>query len=117
MDEDGYLRMAGRSKEMYIRGGENVYPCEVEEVITRHPQVMLAAVIGIPHSIYGEVGRAYVMSPGGGVTPEEIKAWVAERLADYKVPEEVVIRDMLPLTPVGKVQKKILEEEIEKGLG
>ncbi len=112
MDADGYLRMAGRSKEMYIRGGENVYPCEVEEVITRHPQVMLAAVIGIPHAVYGEVGRAYVMSPGGGVTPEEIQAWVAEYLADYKVPEEVVIRDMLPLTPVGKVLKKDLEEEI-----
>jgi fatty-acyl-CoA synthase len=114
MDGDGYLRMAGRSKEMYIRGGENVYPCEVEEVITRHPQVMLAAVIGIPHPVYGEVGRAYVMSPGGGVTPEDIKTWVAERLADYKVPDEVVIRDMLPLTPVGKVLKKALEEEIEK---
>ena len=117
MDDDGYLRMAGRSKEMYIRGGENVYPCEVEEVITRHPQVMLAAVIGIPHPVYGEVGRAYVMSPGGGVTPEDVKAWVAERLADYKVPEEVIVRDMLPLTPVGKVQKKILEEEIEQEQG
>ncbi len=112
MDEDGYLRMAGRSKEMYIRGGENVYPCEVEEVITRHPRVMLAAVIGIPHPVYGEVGRAYVMSPDGGVTPEEVKAWVAEHLADYKVPEEVIVRDMLPLTPVGKVLKKELEKEI-----
>lgn len=114
MDEDGYLRMAGRSKEMYIRGGENVYPSEVEEVITRHPQVMLAAVIGVPHPVYGEVGRAYVMSPGGGVTPDEIKEWVAERLADYKVPEEVIIRDMLPLTPVGKVLKKELEKEIRR---
>jgi len=114
MDDDGYLRMAGRSKEMYIRGGENVYPCEVEEAITRHPQVMLAAVIGIPHPVYGEVGRAYVMAPGAELTPEDVKAWVAEHLADYKVPEEVVIRDMLPLTPVGKVQKKILEEEIRR---
>lgn len=99
---------------MYIRGGENVYPSEVEEVITRHPQVMLAAVIGVPHPVYGEVGRAYVMSPGGGVTPDEIKEWVAERLADYKVPEEVIIRDMLPLTPVGKVLKKELEKEIRR---
>jgi len=115
MDEEGYLHMAGRSKEMYIRGGENVYPSEVEEVIVRHPQVLLAAVIGIPHPIYGEVGRAYVMSPGGAVSPEEIKDWVAQNLADYKVPEEVIIRDMLPLTPVGKVQKKVLEEEIKKG--
>ena len=73
---------------------------------------MLAAVIGIPHPIYGEVGRAYVMSPGGGVTPEEVKAWVAEHLADYKVPEEVLIRDALPLTPVGKVLKKELEKEV-----
>jgi acyl-CoA synthetase (AMP-forming)/AMP-acid ligase II len=116
MDEEGYLHMAGRSKEMYIRGGENVYPCEVEEVIVRHPQVMLAAVIGIQHDVYGEVGRAYVMSPGGAVTPEEIKDWVAQHLADYKVPEEVVIRDMLPLTPVGKVQKKILEDEIKRSM-
>lgn len=114
MDEEGYLHMAGRSKEMYIRGGENVYPNEVEEVITRHPQVLLAAVISIPHPVYGEVGRAYVMSPGGAVTPEEIKDWVARHLADYKVPDEVVIRDMLPLTPVGKVLKKALEEEISR---
>jgi acyl-CoA synthetase (AMP-forming)/AMP-acid ligase II len=114
MDDAGYLHMAGRMKEMYIRGGENVYPSEVEEVITRHPQVMLAAVIGIPHPVYGEVGRAYVMSPGGGVTPEEIKEWVAGHLADYKVPEEVIIRDMLPLTPVGKVLKKALEGEMEQ---
>jgi fatty-acyl-CoA synthase len=119
LDEDGYLYILGRKKEMYIRGGENVYPPEVEEVIQQHPGVLFNAVIGIHDPVMGEVGRAYVV-PMPGVEPapteEDIKAWCSERLARYKVPSEVVFRDSLPLSPLGKVMKKVLYEEV-KGEG
>lgn len=117
-DSDGYYRMAGRVSEMYIRGGENVYPREIEEVLKEHPGVLLAAVMGIPDEVMGEVGRAYVMTaPGSGLTPEDVKAYCRERLADYKVPAEVVFRESLPLTPVGKVMKKELAREIRGEFG
>lgn len=118
LDEDGYLYILGRKKEMYIRGGENVYPPEVEEVLTQNPKVLFAAVIGVHDPVMGEVGRAYVVPQPGAEPPteDEIKQWCAERLAKYKVPSEVVFRDALPLTPLGKVMKKVLYEEV-KGEG
>jgi len=115
LDEDGYVYILGRKKEMYIRGGENVYPPEVEDVLQEHPVVLFSAVIGIPDPVMGEVGRAYIV-PMPGVEPppseEDIKKWCAERLAKYKVPSEVVFRDALPLTPLGKVMKKELYQEL-----
>ena len=119
LDEDGYLYILGRKKEMYIRGGENVYPPEVEEVIQSHPGVLFNAVIGIHDPVMGEVGRAYVV-PMPGVEPPpteaDIKQWCTERLARYKVPSEVLFRDSLPLSPLGKVMKKVLYDEV-KGEG
>lgn len=115
---DGYYRIAGRTSEMYIRGGENVYPKEIEEVLQKHPDVLLAAVLGIPDDVMGESGRAYVLrAPGSILTEDEVKAYCAANLADYKVPKEVVFREMLPLTPVGKVLKKVLAEEIKSEFG
>lgn len=113
LDEDGYLYILGRKKEMYIRGGENVYPPEVEEVLQDHPGIMFAAVIGVPDPVMGEEGRAYVVPAPGAEPPteEEIKEWASERLARYKVPRYVVYRDSLPLTPLGKVMKRALYEE------
>jgi acyl-CoA synthetase (AMP-forming)/AMP-acid ligase II len=115
VDEDGYVFIRGRKKEMYIRGGENVYPPEVEEVIQQHPKVLFNAVIGIHDPVMGEVGRAYIV-PMPGVQPppteEEIMKWCTERLAKYKVPSEVLFRDSLPLTPLGKVMKKVLYDEV-----
>jgi fatty-acyl-CoA synthase len=114
LDEDGYVYILGRKKEMYIRGGENVYPPEVEDVLQEHPGVLFSAVIGIPDPVMGEVGRAYIVPMPGAEPPteEDIKKWCAERLAKYKVPSEVVFRDALPLTPLGKVMKKELYQEL-----
>jgi acyl-CoA synthetase (AMP-forming)/AMP-acid ligase II len=115
LDEDGYLYILGRKKEMYIRGGENVYPPEVEEVIQSNPAVLFNAVIGIHDPVMGEVGRAYVVPMPGAEPPteEDVKQWCSERLSRYKVPSEVVFRDALPLSPLGKVMKKVLYEEVK----
>ncbi len=114
MDPDGYVYILGRKKEMYIRGGENVYPPEVEEVLTQHPGVMFAAVIGVPDKLMGEEGKAFIV-PMPGVEPpteDDIKQWCTERLAKFKVPRYVEFRDALPLTPLGKVMKRALYEEL-----
>ena len=114
LDGDGYLYILGRKKEMYIRGGENVYPPEVEEALQEHPGVLFSAVIGVPDPVMGEEGRAYIVPMPGMEPPteEEIKEWCASRLARYKVPRSVVFRESLPLTPLGKVMKKELYKEL-----
>ncbi|HWR67867.1 MAG TPA: AMP-binding protein [Desulfomonilia bacterium] len=115
LDKDGFLVMSGRKKEMYIRGGENVYPPEVEEVLTKHPDVLFCAVVGRPDSVMGEVGRAYVvLRPGASADTGSVRSFAAEHLAAYKVPVDVIFRDQLPFTPVGKVRKLDLYREIEE---
>ena len=117
-DPEGYYSIVGRTTEMYIRGGENVYPREIEDVLKEHPDIVLAAVLGIPDSMMGEAGRAYIIKmPGSELTEEDVISYCAEHLADYKVPRDVVFRDMLPLTPIGKVLKKTLAEEIRQEFG
>ncbi|HOG08249.1 MAG: class I adenylate-forming enzyme family protein [Syntrophales bacterium] len=117
-EEDGSLVIVGRKKEMYIRGGENVYPPQIEDAICKHPDVMLAAVIGRPHEKWGEVGRAYIMpKPGKNPTPEEIKEFLKDKLSNFKIPEDVIIRPILPLTPLGKVKKLDLYTEMKQELG
>ena len=109
-DEDGNLRLAGRTKEMYIRGGYNVYPVEVENVLREHPKVALVGVIGIPDEVLGERGKAFVVAADANdpPDPEELKRFVAERIADYKTPDVVEIRAELPLTSMFKVDKAAL---------
>ncbi len=115
IDEEGFIHILGRKKEMYIRGGENVYPPEVEDVLMQSPKVLFAAVLGYPDPVMGEKGRAYIVpQPGMEVTEEEIKEFCRENLANYKVPDQVVFRDMLPLTPLGKVHKFALYEEMKE---
>ena len=115
LDDDGYLTISGRKKEMYIRGGENVYPPEVEEAIATHPKVFMSAVVGRPDPIMGEVGRAYVIPvPGTDLKPEEIIDFLQDKLANYKIPVDVIIRDELPTTPLGKVKKLDLIEEVAR---
>jgi acyl-CoA synthetase (AMP-forming)/AMP-acid ligase II len=111
--EDGNLRIAGRTKEMYIRGGYNVYPVEVENVLREHPKVALAAVIGIPDPVLGERGKALVVPADPADPPgvEELREFVAGRIADYKTPDVVEIRAELPLTSMFKVDKGALESE------
>jgi acyl-CoA synthetase (AMP-forming)/AMP-acid ligase II len=115
LDSDGYVFILGRKKEMYIRGGENVYPPEVEEAIGEHPGVLFSAVIGVPDPVMGEEGKVFIVPMPGQTPPteEDIRKWCRERLAKYKVPRYVEFRDALPLTPLGKVMKKLLYQEME----
>jgi long-chain acyl-CoA synthetase len=112
-DEDGYFFIVDRKKEMIIRGGENIYPREVEEVLFTHPKVAEAAVIGRPDPIWGEeVVAVIVPQPGQTLTPEEVQEFCKERMASYKAPRQVEFREDLPKTVTGKVAKKALKEEL-----
>ncbi|TDC96571.1 AMP-binding protein [Actinomadura sp. 7K507] len=112
MEPDGHLVLRGRKKEMYIQGGFNVYPVEIENVLTAHPKVAMAAGIGVPDEVLGEVGRFYVVPRPDSEppTPEELTAYCRERLADYKIPRQFVVTTEVPLTPVGKIHKAALKE-------
>ncbi|MGE5396349.1 MAG: class I adenylate-forming enzyme family protein, partial [Chitinophagales bacterium] len=115
IDEDGNLRMVGRAKELYITGGYNVYPAEVEEYIMRYPGVMMCACVAVPHKIMGEVGRAYVVpQPGETLDGDAIQRFLQDYLADYKIPRQFIFRDSLPMTLLGKIEKKLLRQEVEK---
>jgi len=115
LDETGHIILMGRLKEMYIQGGFNVYPVEVENVISKHPKVAMVAGIGIPDTVMGEIGRYYIVpTPGTEPTEDEIKAFCSKHLADYKIPRQIVLRTVLPLTPIGKIMKSALKEEYEK---
>ncbi|MEV0643232.1 hypothetical protein AB0I77_51785 [Streptomyces sp. NPDC050619] len=108
-DEDGFYYIVDRSKDLIIRGGFNVYPREVEEVLMEHPAVSLVAVIGVPHDSHGqEVKAVVVKKAGSGTSEEELAAWAKERLAAYKYPRVVQFVDALPLTPTGKIMKREL---------
>ena len=106
VDDDGYLTIVDRLKDMFISGGENVYPAEVEQAIHSHPAVAECAVIGVPDERWGEVGRAVVVPrDGAAVEPEELLAHLETRLARYKIPRSVVVIDELPHNAAGKLQK------------
>ncbi|HET9124371.1 MAG TPA: long-chain fatty acid--CoA ligase [Solirubrobacteraceae bacterium] len=109
-DDDGYFFIVDRKKELIIRGGYNVYPREVEEVLYEHPAVREAAVLGIPDDEYGEeVGAAVSLADGAEVTPEQLREYVRARVAAYKYPREVWILDELPKGPTGKILKREIE--------
>jgi long-chain acyl-CoA synthetase len=108
-DADGYLFIVDRIKDMIIRGGFNVYPREIEELLVTHPDVSLAAVVGVPHESHGEEVKAFVIRvPGASVSEAELVAWCKERLAAYKYPRIVEFRDSLPMTATGKILKREL---------
>jgi long-chain acyl-CoA synthetase len=110
VDEDGYFFIVDRKKDMIIRGGYNVYPREIEEVLYEHPDVREAAVLGVPHDEYGEeVGAAVVLKDGADTTPDELRAFVKEQVAAYKYPRQVWIIDDLPKGPTGKILKREIE--------
>jgi fatty-acyl-CoA synthase len=114
-DEDGFFFIAGRAKDMFISGGVNVYPAEIENVLLQNPSLADAAVVGVPHGTWGEVGVAFVVvAEGGVVTPEQLGQYVGERLARYKIPKEFRVVDVLPRTPYGKVVKGELVEQWKK---
>jgi fatty-acyl-CoA synthase len=108
-DADGYFWIAGRTKEMFISGGENVYPAEVENVLCDHPAVAEAVVVGAPDETWGEVGRGFVvLRPGMSAGDAELRAFCRARLAGYKAPKAITIVDDLPRNALGKVQKHLL---------
>ena len=111
LGDDGNLRLVGRRTEMYVRGGYNVYPAEVEAVLGEHPAVDRAAVVGLPAPVLGDVGWAFVVpAVGATVDADELRAWCRDRLADYKAPDHVRVVDDLPLTSMLKVDKRALAE-------
>jgi acyl-CoA synthetase (AMP-forming)/AMP-acid ligase II len=115
LDEHDNLRLVGRKKEMYKSGGYNVYPREIELCLEQHPDVVLAAVIGVPDALYQEVGHAYVI-PKVGVDSDKLAStleqWCRERLANYKRPKKITVSQELPLLPVGKVDKVQLKRNL-----
>ena len=118
MDEEGYVNIVGRIKDMIIRGGENIYPREVEEFLYRHPDVADVQVIGIPSERYGEDVMAWVkLRVGASATGEELAAWCKGKIASYKIPRQWKFVDSFPMTVTGKVQKFKMREVAVEELG
>jgi long-chain acyl-CoA synthetase len=110
IDEDGYFFIVDRKKDMIIRGGFNVYPREIEEVLYEHPAVREAAVVGVPHESLGEeVAAAVALKDGAEASPEELRDFVKQRVAAYKYPRSVWMVDDLPKGPTGKILKREIE--------
>jgi fatty-acyl-CoA synthase len=118
MDSEGYLNIVGRIKDMVIRGGENVYPREVEEFLYTHPDVADVQVIGVPDARYGEELMAWVkLREGAALAEDELRAYCRGRIAHFKVPRYVMFTDEFPMTVTGKVQKFRLRETAIAELG
>jgi acyl-CoA synthetase (AMP-forming)/AMP-acid ligase II len=110
VDPAGCLRIVGRAKDMFIVGGFNAYPAEIEHVLLRHPQIAQAAVIGVADDRLGEVGMAFVVPGAPGLTGTDIIRWCRDQMANYKVPRAVELVDALPVNATGKVMKDVLRE-------
>jgi acyl-CoA synthetase (AMP-forming)/AMP-acid ligase II len=117
LDADGNLTLVGRDGEKYLRGGYNVYPVEVERVLSEHVAVGEVAVVGVPDPVLGEIGLAFVVPAAGADPPDvdELKQWVGAHLADYKVPDRVHVLDAMPLTSVGKIDRRSLAASFGDG--
>jgi long-chain acyl-CoA synthetase len=114
VDEEGYFFIVDRKKELVIRGGFNIYPREIEEVLYEHPAVREAAVIGVPHDQLGEeVGAAVALKTDAEASPQELRDFVKERVAAYKYPRLVWLVDELPKGPTGKILKREIEPPAE----
>jgi acyl-CoA synthetase (AMP-forming)/AMP-acid ligase II len=112
MDEEGFIYIVDRKKDMIISGGENIYPREIEELLYRHPQIQDAAVVGIPDPPWGESVKAFiVLKPGESMKEEEAIEYCKSHLASYKKPKIVEFVASLPRNPSGKVLKNILREK------
>ena len=117
MDEDGYIRITGRGKDMIIRGGENIYPREIEEVLFEHPQVSDVAIVGLPDAKWGEVIAAFIRDVDAEepATDLELHDYLRQHLAPTKTPRLWYRVEEFPLTPSGKIQKFVLREQWESG--
>ena len=118
MDDDGYINIVGRIKDMIIRGGENIYPREVEEFLYSHPDIADVQVIGVPSEKYGEEVMAWVkLREGAASTGEELAAWCKGKIATYKIPRHWKFVDAFPMTVTGKIQKFKMRETAVEELG
>ncbi|MDN3520505.1 AMP-binding protein [Halomonas ramblicola] len=111
LQEDGYIRIVDRKKDMILVSGFNVYPNEVEDVVATHPDVLESAAVGVPDEASGEAIKLFVVPRGDGLDPEELRAWCKKELTAYKVPKTIELRDELPKTNVGKVLRRQLRDE------
>jgi len=115
MDEEGYYYLVDRAKDMYISGGENVYPAEAERILREHPEIEDIAIVGIPDETWGEVGHAYIIRKSGStLVAEEVIAYCGGRLARYKWPKRVTFAKEFPRTSLGKVRKQVLVEIVQE---
>lgn len=118
MDENGYFRITGRLKDMIIRGGENIYPREIEEFLYTHPKILDVQIVGVPDEKYGEQVAAFIrVKEGEQLTPEEVRAFCEGKIARYKIPRHVFFVDEYPMTASGKIQKFRLREMAARELG
>jgi len=118
MDDEGYVQVVGRLKEMIIRGGENIYPREIEEFLFTHPDIQDAKVVGVPDEKYGEEVCAWIqLREGSGLSEEKIRAFCKDHIAYFKIPRYIKIVKDFPMTVTGKVQKFKMREQMEKELG
>ncbi len=118
MDEEGFVKIVGRLKDMVIRGGENIYPREIEEFLHHHPKISDVYVVGVPDEKYGEELMAWVMvEPGQTITEEEIKEYCRGKIAHYKIPRYVKFTTEFPMGVTGKIQKYKMRETSIKELG
>ena len=118
MDEDGYCNIVGRIKDVVIRGGENIYPREIEEFLFRHPTVEEVHVFGVPDTIYGEELCTWIkLKAGFCTTVEEIQGFCKGQISHYKIPRHVRFVDGFPMTVTGKVQKFVMRERMIAELG
>jgi len=117
MDEEGYISLVDRARDMVISGGENIYPKEIENVLHRHPAVAECAVFGIPDEIWGEVIAAHIcLRNGTAADNDELMTWCSDNLARFKLPKMLRIVDDLPKTAIGKIQKNVLRDQYQNGL-
>ncbi|MGB2884366.1 MAG: AMP-binding protein, partial [Dehalococcoidia bacterium] len=118
MDENGYIKITGRLKDMFITGGVNAYPAEIEAFLMTHPKISIVAVAGVPDRRMGEVAMAFIkLKEGETATEEEIIKFSREKMANYKAPKYVKFVDDFPMTASGKIQKFILKDDATKELG
>jgi acyl-CoA synthetase (AMP-forming)/AMP-acid ligase II len=117
VDEQGRLRLAGRGRERYVRGGYNVHPMEIESVLADHPDVAAVAVVSRPDPVMGEVGVAVIVPREGTTAPEltQLRQFASDRLARYKLPDDLMVLTALPLTAGEKVDRRALERLIASG--
>lgn len=118
MNDKGYIKITGRIKDMFITGGVNAYPAEIESFLFTYPKVAMVAVTGVPDRRMGEVGMAFIkLKEGQTATAEEIIAFARDKMANYKAPKYVKFVNDFPMTPTGKVQKFVLKEQAIKEMG